>query len=858
MMKRLRLLLGAAFLALMLLNVTANVYAWLQPLPGSEGGWSGQSQGRRIFVTGVRAGAVASPLRAGDEVVAINGVSFLDDPQILDFSYSVPPGTPYRMTIRRDGETRDVVATTIPHGGGRRLNPETLPFLLFLLTGAAVFLLRPEDRQAWLLMLMFAALTGLGTTPDGLPVWWEWLARIGKAAGLAFLPLFAHFFLLFPERSPLLVRWPWLERVLYAPFLLIIVPLYAPSKLLGFAAIRLADLWLYRQQWLLWASQGIVISYLAIGLLSIILNYRAASREARERLRVVLAGSGAGFLNLLLLVAGEMMALEARFPRLWGWLGVTIYFTLALVPIGFVYAIVRHKVIPVRLILRRGVRYLLVSRGAVLLEGLAVTLVVTVLLTGIFSRLRPSGFVIGIVSAVAGIGAWRVAKRLHETHLAPLIDRRFFRQSYDAQQILADLADSMRMTTDLGPLMERVATKIQSALQTESAIVLLRDAETGDYASGAACEYDAATGRAALVPRAFRLPRFAESLVALDANGAPLDIDEAERDPQGPHPIEAAALAAMNAALLLPLTGKDGLLGVLALGPRLGDLPYSGEDKRLLMSVAGPVALAVENARLVERMIEEARRREEIEAENEARARELEEARQLQLSMLPRKLPQLPALEIAAYMKTATEVGGDYYDFHLSSDGALTLAVGDATGHGLKAGTVVTAMKSLFRTHADEPELARVLARSSRALKEMNLRALFMALTLARIQNDRMEIASAGMPATLLYRAASRSVEEVAIKSLPLGGIANYAWHPRQFTLAPGDIVVLLSDGFPERFNPDGEILGFSRAAEMLPDLAALTPQQIIDRFIDAGDQWAQGRPQDDDVTFVVLKWKES
>src|SRR5262245_9957749 len=113
---------------------------------------------------------------------------------------------------------------------------------------------------------------------------------------------------------------------------------------------------------------------------------------------------------------------------------------------------------------------------------------------------------------------------------------------------------------------------------------------------------------------------------------------------------------------------------------------------------------------------------EKVKAENERRAKELEEARQLQLSMLPKKLPQLPHLEIAAYMKTATEVGGDYYDFHLGEDGTLTVAVGDATGHGLKAGTMVTAVKSLFDTLACHPDIPHIFERLSRTLKRMNLR----------------------------------------------------------------------------------------------------------------------------------------
>jgi serine phosphatase RsbU (regulator of sigma subunit) len=108
-----------------------------------------------------------------------------------------------------------------------------------------------------------------------------------------------------------------------------------------------------------------------------------------------------------------------------------------------------------------------------------------------------------------------------------------------------------------------------------------------------------------------------------------------------------------------------------------------------------------------------------LEAERPRQAKELEEARQLQLSMLPKKLPQLPHLEIAAFMKTASEVGGDYYDFHLSDDSTLTIAVGDATGHGLKTGTLVSSVKSLFVSLAYHPDIPHIFERMSRVLKEM-------------------------------------------------------------------------------------------------------------------------------------------
>jgi serine phosphatase RsbU (regulator of sigma subunit) len=308
--------------------------------------------------------------------------------------------------------------------------------------------------------------------------------------------------------------------------------------------------------------------------------------------------------------------------------------------------------------------------------------------------------------------------------------------------------------------------------------------------------------------------------------------------------------------MLLPIMGKEGLLGVVSVGSHLGDLPFSSDDKRLLLSVGAPTSFALENIRLIERTIEDARRRRDLEAENEQRARELEGARQLQLSMLPKSVPQLPHLEIAPYMKPAAEVGGDYYDFHLADDGTLTVAVGDATGHGLKAGTVVTAMKSLFRTFAAEPEIVPVFKESSRVLKEMNLRSLFMGLTMIKLQGRRMRISSAGMPPVLIYRAGTRSVEEVMIKAMPLGSVRGYPYRERELTLGCGDVVVLMSDGLPERFNGAGEMFDYSRTRETLAEAAARAPREIIECLAGAGDDWANGRPQDDDVTFVVLKVK--
>ena len=855
----LRTVLCLAFLGLMTTAFLLLNYARFQRLRASYDGWTAVAVGDgRVLLRSVDESGPAAALRVGDEVVSINGVPPRQDPGILNNNARHRPGATYRMTVRREGREMEFTfrLVSIPMRNWSPILAQFLMAALFLGTGLTVFALRPGDRQAILLALMlcsFASLIGLNGT--GLPRW----ALVGvlapaRIAGMFVLPFILHFFLVFPDLSPWLRRVPWLERALYVPLLLLLYPA-------GFARIY-AQLgiglpgaaWLLTHPAVNLATVVLLVAYMLGGLVALVFNYRAADAAARRRARVAVVGAGAGLFLLFVLITGDLLGLYRERPGLQATLDFLQFFTLPLIPISFAYAIVRHRVIPISLMLRRGVRYLLVSRGSVLLELLTVFVVVTGVLTWLFSRMRPSGIVVGVVSAAVGIVTWKVTSRLHDAYLAPVIDRMFFRQSYDAQQIVSELTLSLRTTASLSELLERVATKIQSALQTESVTVLLREEETGDYVSGYACRYEAADGAVQQCGQRFRLPRYAESLAQLAQTPQPLEIDLEGKGLQGASDLERAELQRMGATLLLPLADKEGMLAVLALGPRLGDLPYSGEDRRLLLSVTGPAVFAIENARLVARMIEEARRREEIEAENEARARELEEARQLQISMLPRAVPRLPHVQIAAYMKTATEVGGDYYDFHLADDGTLTVVVGDATGHGLKAGTVVTATKSLFNHLAATDDIPEIFHSSSRALKQMNLRSLFMAMAMIKLQGDRLSIGSAGMPPLLLYRAGEQRVEEIFIKALPLGSLANYRYHEHRYTLAPGDVLLLMSDGFPERFNPRGEMLETEAAVDVLRRHAGAAPERIVEELVRIGDDWAAGAPQNDDVTFVVMK----
>jgi serine phosphatase RsbU (regulator of sigma subunit) len=243
-----------------------------------------------------------------------------------------------------------------------------------------------------------------------------------------------------------------------------------------------------------------------------------------------------------------------------------------------------------------------------------------------------------------------------------------------------------------------------------------------------------------------------------------------------------------------------------------------------------------------------------LEADNARKTKELEDARRLQLSMLPQQIPSLPHLNIAVEMRTATEVGGDYYDFHLAGDGTLTVALGDATGHGMRAGTMVSVAKALFHELAAGPNIPAIFERFTQGIKSMNFSQLYMALMLVRFRNHTLEASAAGMPPMLVYRATTQSVETVMMKGMPLGQFDGFPYQTRELALSPGDTILLMTDGLIEMFNEKNETFDESRAVEAFGSVGSRSPQQIIDYLVAEGERWANGRPQADDVTFVVLK----
>jgi serine phosphatase RsbU (regulator of sigma subunit)/anti-sigma regulatory factor (Ser/Thr protein kinase) len=314
--------------------------------------------------------------------------------------------------------------------------------------------------------------------------------------------------------------------------------------------------------------------------------------------------------------------------------------------------------------------------------------------------------------------------------------------------------------------------------------------------------------------------------------------------------LDSAALRELRAAgvkLVVPLVSQGELIGVLNLGPRLSEQDYSSDDRKLLDNLAAQVAPALRVGQLVREQEAEAITRQRFE-------QELEVARLIQQNFLPRELPDLPGWQVAAYYRPAREVGGDFYDAIPLPDGRVAFVVGDVTDKGVPAALVMSATRSVLRASAQRLiEPASVLERVNEHLcpdmpAKMFVTCLYGVLEPA---TGLLRFANAGHD--LPYVKTANGVVELRARGMPLGLMTGMTYEEKEAVLAPGDSVLLHSDGIVEAHDPSREMFGFPRLKETVA--AAPGGQALIDRVLaDLEAFTGPGAEQEDDITMVTLE----
>ena len=243
--------------------------------------------------------------------------------------------------------------------------------------------------------------------------------------------------------------------------------------------------------------------------------------------------------------------------------------------------------------------------------------------------------------------------------------------------------------------------------------------------------------------------------------------------------------------------------------------------------------------------------------EEQRREEELEEARQFQMDMLPETTPEILNLDISATIQTASEVGGDYYDFFPEDNGeSLYVVVGDATGHGMTAGMMVSITKAGL--YGIPPSIAPndITKQLNRVIKNIDLGWNRMAINVARFWEDRVEFTSAAMPPAYHYHKDTGNVDEILLEGLPLGSIKGETFSLVDFKFKQGDSLVFISDGLPEATNETEHMLGYQAVQDCVKANGHQNANDQKQALLDLGSAWLGDLRNQDDITIVVVKKK--
>lgn len=880
---------GSLF-ALFFFYAIANAYFTFQFLGSSSAqGWSVNQRSEKALVSQVRADGPATPLRVNDEVVAINNQTIDNTYDVIKIFRNFKPGTSYQIVVRRDGELKEYTLATedFPVLVVWRSYLATLLLpAIFLITGLIVFLLKPYDKQATLLALMFGMFSfgGLYSMAE-LPPWLAAVLILARVLTSHFCAVFFHFFLVFPDgnNAPLLRRWPQIEYYLYLPALLFITPFtsyfsylatFRPEQVPAFLATSSLIETLLQIIWLIYFLGGFCLLYT---------NYRKASPASKRKMRVVVTGSIAGFLPALMVVVVSIFYDLSRLDSMTlQWMLTIILLSFMLFPLSFAYAIVRHQVIPVSLIIRRGVRYLLVSRGFIIIEALSAFALMSFMLTGSrVAAIDRLGNRADIVVTMMVTSLSIVVLRLINRRVRPIIDRSFFREAYNAQQILTELGQAVREVKSIEQLLDLAVGKIQDALHTVNCTIFLRDEASGNFHYALSSTHLEAGQVVENVKRAEPLIS-RESLIVdkicVAAHLVDLDLNDGNdwtnlNETRGGKMLTAGErelLARMHSALLLPIMTKDQLLGIISLGPRLGDLPFSREDKQLLLSVAWQMAFAIENAKLIRQMAEEQRLKQELEM-----------AKEVQSRLFPQLVPEFPSLDLAGVCHPARGVGGDYYDFIPLGSGQIGIAVADVAGKGISAALVMSIVQASLRSQltSETARLTELVALMNRLLHRSTGPSSYATFFYAQFNEATRQLTyvNAGHNPPILVRAGAIvsvgpalvrasdqatlavSLETGVVKALCTGGMViglfeSCPYDQETIELSSGDILVAYTDGVTEAFNDEGEEYGEARLRNLVTANMHLSAEALKEKIVDSLREWCQQAAQHDDLTLVIMK----
>ncbi len=430
--------------------------------------------------------------------------------------------------------------------------------------------------------------------------------------------------------------------------------------------------------------------------------------------------------------------------------------------------------------------------------------------------------------AAAGLSDQEIALQLLvsepvvHSHVAGIVEK--LRLANQSQTLLLDFANRAQTYLDPAALLDFLVTEVPRLLQADAAALLLPEPGNDRLALRAAHNWPAGP--------------LGETLGA----GA-LSAFESRQPWQNGRGDETGSLASVA---FIPLLIGGGAIGVLGLGGRQ-PRHLNEDDLRFARLLANQAALSVEQARL-----------HRVESRGQRMERELQQARQIQMSLLPNGYPQVPGYDFAAAYESAREIGGDLYDFieWPGDPNRVGLLIADVSGKGTAAALFMAHSRAMIRGAAQtQPGPAATLAAANVQIVRDNHAMLFVSAFYAVMDapSGRLTFANAGHNVPVVRR-ANGYVEEAVARGMVLGIMDDMTYDEATTTLAEGDMIVLYTDGITEAMNARGDLFDKERLMAAVRGANPTDARDLIDAILAAVRDFTGDTPQADDLTIVTVR----
>ncbi len=413
------------------------------------------------------------------------------------------------------------------------------------------------------------------------------------------------------------------------------------------------------------------------------------------------------------------------------------------------------------------------------------------------------------------------------------VEAESLRRYADRLKLLTELHRALGQSIAIEDLLELVLDGAFEHLQPEEALILLDSGDGLEIAAWRSVVDDAAPGTVSETLTREVVER-GQAALAVDVRS-----DERFADSKS---ILASGARSICAA---PLLYEEHRFGMIALSSSLQTKVFAEEDLELLAALASVTALRLRSLALAE----DAAERERLESE-------LAFARKLQVSLLPKQLPELDGFSVVARNAASRGVSGDYYQA-ASKGGDCLLLVVDVCGKGMGASLLAASLEAtcsaLIEAGVDRPD--EILAGANKALYQRTPPDRFATAVLASVASEtgRVRYVNAGHNPPLVVR-SSGAVEELEATGFPLGMVPDGEHETAEFDLEAGDLFVMFTDGIVEAENPAGEQFQLERFVDLIRDRSSGTLEELADAVDEALTAFAAGTPFNDDRTLVMIR----